>query len=297
MTKEWAGGFTAAASMVLNNSNAFGTTHVTGSTTITSLTPWPLVLGNEYSDAYITLVFDTVGGGVGTGGNPYPFKQAFTAATAGTAATFMWDSTSQAWFLIGSGNASDASDASGAAAAAQAAAIAASAQKSANLSDLASLPTALANLLGQPAAGTYSIVCATSTSCAPVTASTGGSSGVGPVVGASRSVTGGTSVANTTFLTVPTTGSYLISGYAWMTTASTSTGTLKVNLTYSNGSGTIFVGSNAGNMNNLASPVAFSSVVHLVAGSTVSYSTTVAASPDGAPVYSVAATATYIGPF
>lgn len=114
MTKEWPSGLTAAASMVLTNGNAFGSTHITGSTTITSLTPWPLCQGDEYTNCMVSFVFDTVGGGVGTGGNPYPFKQAFTAATAGTAATFMWDSTSQAWFLVGSGNAYDAAGAAAA---------------------------------------------------------------------------------------------------------------------------------------------------------------------------------------
>jgi hypothetical protein len=198
----------SAASIVLTNANPFGSVHITGTTAITSLTPWPICLGNQYTNCTVNIVFDTVGGGVGTGGSPYGFKQAITAPAAGTAVTFMYDSTANAWYPLG--------DAVGAAAAAQAAATsaaeAASAQKSANLSDLGSEPVALANLLGQPAAGTYSIDCSTSTSCAPVTATTGGTSGF-PFTLGSTSISAGSTVTALLGLTVdgvsPTTFSFL----------------------------------------------------------------------------------------
>jgi len=98
-------------------------------------------------------------------------------------------------------------DPSGAAAAAQAA----SAQKSANLSDLASKAAALSNLFANPAAGTYAIVCASSTSCAPGAAAPGGV----------------TSFNTRTGAVVPTTGDYTAAQVGALPSSTTFVGTFK----------------------------------------------------------------------
>lgn len=91
------------------------------------------------------------------------------------------------------------------------------AAKSANLSDLASLSTALANLLGNPASGTYSIVCSSSTSCAPTTATTGADDGFPLTIG-STSVAAHSTTTSVSGLTVdgasPTNLAFLLANYA-----------------------------------------------------------------------------------
>lgn len=89
--------------------------------------------------------------------------------------------------------------------------------KSANLSDLASLSTALANLLGNPASGTYSIVCSSTTSCTPTTATTGADDGFPLTIG-STSVAAHSTTTSVSGLTVdgvsPSNLAFLLANYA-----------------------------------------------------------------------------------